>query len=152
MRCLNRLLMLAVPAVCGATGGCLYGHTTARNEPLTASPSPFDADIPVPVGFELADQWSERRPDDSARFVRHRYGGRADKPGVRRFYQAQMPLMRWTCDRDTSRDGAISMYFRRGSESCTVRIEDNLADGWQTMVEVTINPIRDNELKEHQRR
>ena len=144
MQGLDRVLLAATLALCGPIGGCLHGGASTRR-PLEPSPVPFEADVPVPVGFELVDASSVAKPGDSTRFLRHRYRGRTDKASVRRFYQAQMPLMRWTCKDDASEGGRTVMHFRRGHESCTVHIGADSANGWRTMVEVTISPIRNNQ-------
>ena len=56
--------------------------------------------------------------------MRHRYRGRADKCAVRGFYREQMPLVRWVPISDGNVHGRITMRFQRGTESCTITIEE----------------------------
>lgn len=108
---------------------------------LTASPTPIERDVPVPTGFLLVDRASEDWSNESARYLRHEYRGRADKRAVREFYRRQMPLVRWTLLDDSNVHGSIVMRFQRGTESCRVQIEDRLR-GWSrsTVIQVLIAP------------
>lgn len=133
--CLVRdtLASVLLVAVCGCAGPIPIGPDAT----LAASPRPYEPDLPVPVGFRLVDRSSEDWSGGATRYLRHRYGGRADKYAVRRFYQEQMPLVRWTKISDGNVDGRITMRFRRGAESCTVTIDDK-AGGWSHRVAVDI--------------
>ena len=110
---------------------------------LKPAVAPYEPDIPLPGGFRLVDESSEDWSSGSTRYVRHRYLGRADKYAVRRFYREQMPLVRWTPISDGNVGGHMNMRFRRGTESCTVRVDD--ADGARStggvVVEVLIAPL-----------
>ncbi len=93
----------------------------------------------MPVGFRLVDRssedWSLARQlaGRCVRYVRHRYVGVADKTAVRRFYREQMPLVKWTAISEGNVHGRITwqatllVRFKRGSESCTITIEDQPA-------------------------
>ncbi len=124
-----------------AVVGCAGPRLAARNDALTPSAHPYEPDIPVPVGFRLADRAIEDWSSGQVRYVRHRYLGRADKYAVRKFYREQMPLVRWTVISDGNVHGLITMRFQRGAESCTVTIEDEAAGLTRRVaVEVLIAP------------
>lgn len=134
-------------------GGCVAPSPAGNNGLLAPSPRPYEADLPVPIGFALADQSSEDWSDGSIRYLRHRYVGRADKQSVRAFYRRQMPLVRWTAISDNLVPGRITMRFERADEACTVTIEDEGAvftagrppRGGRVAVEAVITPQRRRE-------
>ena len=106
-------------------GGC-HGTTAAAQRVVpAASAEPYEQDIPLPVGFVLADHSSEDWSGAAIRYLRHRYVGTADKFAIRRFYREQMPLVRWKAVGDSHVRGRIVMRFERGRESSTVTIEDD---------------------------
>ncbi|MGB2987295.1 MAG: hypothetical protein WBE26_15620 [Phycisphaerae bacterium] len=123
-------------------GGCVGPQVTSRNGALLPSRCPYEPDIPLPAGFKLADQSSEDWSSGSIRYLRHRYGGRADKYAVRKFYREQMPLVRWTAISDSAVHGRLTMRFERADESCTVTIEEEPAGlSSRVVVEVKIAPL-----------
>ncbi len=103
--------------------GCVAARGTAHSDTLLPAANPYDADVPVPAGFRLVDEASEDWSNGSARYLRHRYRGRADKSAVRTFYREQMPLVRWTPISDGNVHGSVTMRFQRDGESCTITIE-----------------------------
>ncbi len=122
-------------------GGCTGSRAIGREGVLTPSPHPYESDIPLPVGFVLADQSSEDWSSGSIRYLRHRYIGRADKYAVRRFYRKQMPLVRWTAVSNGHIQGRCTLCFQRGQESCTITIEDDgRKRSGRVVVEATIAP------------
>lgn len=124
-----------------ALGGCAAPRALSADGSLQASVRPYDADIPLPVGFRIVDRSNEEWASGPIRYVRHRYFGRADTLAVRRFYRRQMPLIRWTAVDESHVDGLIAMRFRRGGESCRVIIESRRS--WlsrRVRIEVTIGP------------
>jgi len=121
--------------------GCAGPRLGAKRQRLLPSPHPVVADIPVPTGFEIVDQASEDRPGDRQRYLRHRYRGKADKGIVKTFYQEEMPLVRWTLISDSEVDGRILMRFTKGTESCSVTVEDDVRGlARRVAVEVAIAP------------
>ena len=123
--------------------GCSGLSRTPGGVPLRPSPDPYELDIPLPDGFRLVDEFSGSSAAGLARRARHRYRGPADKQLVRRFYRTQMPLVRWTLRYDRRVDGHCLMRCGRGSEACTVTIDDSIAmfRRWAT-VDVVISPAR----------
>lgn len=121
--------------------GCAAPRHRATGMKLTASTTPVVEDIPVPERFELVDQASEDWSDGTMRYLRHRYHGAAGIGAVRRFFQEQMPLVRWTPISDSQVYGRITMRFERAHEACTVTIEDDSAIlSRRTIVDVIIVP------------
>lgn len=123
--------------VAGLVSACAAVGPRGPSGALQVATVSFDRDIPVPRGFRMTEQVSEDWSNGSARYLRHRYVGRADRQGVREFYRRQMPLVRWTPVDESSVHGRISMRFHRGSESCTIDIED-LPGGWSRRVAVGV--------------
>lgn len=134
--------MTAVIAV-GLVSACATGDARGPSGGLQVATASFDRDIPVPRGFRMTEQVSEGWSNGSARYLRHQYVGRADKRGVREFYRREMPLVRWTPVDESSVHGRISMRFHRGSESCTINIED-LRGGWSRRVAVGVLIVPSN--------
>lgn len=124
------------------SGGCHGPSATVERGVPVASREPYEQDIPLPVGFVLADHSSEDWSGGSIRYLRHRYLGVADKFAVRRFYREQMPLVRWKGVGDSHVRGRIVMRFERGRESGTVTIEDDGRGGTGRLaIEVLITPL-----------
>lgn len=112
-----------------------------RSGSLEPSRQPYLVDIPLPVGFVLADHSSEDWSSGPVRFVRHRYEGRADKTSVRAFYRRQMPLIRWTPVSESSVDGRHALSFRRAKETCRITIDGRgRSPRGRLSVEVVIAP------------
>lgn len=119
----SRCALLVI--ILSLVGGCVGSRGVGREVALTPSADPYEPDIPLPTGFVLVDQSSEDWSAGPLRYLRHRYRGRADKHAARKFYREQMPLVRWTPVAESSVCGRCEMSFERGSESCTVTIEDS---------------------------
>lgn len=128
---------------CSLLGGCAVSGSIERGAVLRPAVAPYEPDIPLPDGFRLVDESSEDWSSGSTRYVRHRYEGRADKYAVRRFYREQMPLVRWTPMSDGNVGGHMNMRFRRGTESCTVRVDDAVGarSTGGVVIEVLITPL-----------
>ncbi len=134
----SRLVVLAALSL---VAGCLGSRGGASPVVLEPSPEPYERDIPLPVGFRLADQSSEDWSNGPIRYLRHRYLGSAEPYAIRTFYREQMPLVRWTPISDRLADGRISMRFEREAEVCTITIErDRPRLGRRVGVEVVVTP------------
>lgn len=123
-------------------GGCAAPRAVSADGSLEVSARPYDADIPLPVGFRIVDRSNEEWASGPIRYLRHQYLGGGDRFAVRRFYRRQMPLIRWIAVEDNQIDGRIAMRFRRGGESCRVIIESRRS--WlsqRVRIEVTIGPV-----------
>jgi len=82
------------------------------------------ADLPVPVGFKLDQGKSRNYSAGGFRFVDHTYKGRADKLAVKRFYERQMPINRWTLTMSMFVRGEIRLDFEKETERCLIIIGD----------------------------
>ena len=120
-----RLAYVLIPAgaLMLASASCQAPAPVRPAGPLEACPTPYERDLPLPVGFELAERSSEDFLTGPLRYLRHTYLGRADKRAVRDFYRRQMPLVRWTPLSDSMVAGCYTMRFERGTETCLVTIE-----------------------------
>ena len=111
---------------CCVVVGCNQARSGSREVRLIASSRPYEADVPIPVGFKLVDEASEDRSTGVARlYLRHLYRGRGDKHAVRNFYREQMPLARWVKVSDGNVQGKITMRFEKSNESCTIEIRES---------------------------
>ena len=136
-----RLCHLLWALLLGLSGGCADPGPAISRWSLQASPRPYETDIPLPVGFRLADQSSEDWVGGSVRYLRHRYVGRALRTAVRRFYREQMPLVRWIAESDGIVQGTATLRFHRGSEVCTVIVSSGSPDRvGRVTIEVLITP------------
>ncbi|MCH8148398.1 MAG: hypothetical protein IH987_10450 [Planctomycetes bacterium] len=136
-----RLCHLLWAVFLGLSGGCAVPDPTGSRWSLQASPRPYEADIPLPVGFRLVDQSSEDWISGSVRYLRHHYVGRASRTAVRRFYSEQMPLVRWIAENNGTVRGTVTLRFFRGSEVCTVIVTGGSPDrSGRVNIEVLITP------------
>lgn len=130
-----------------ATGGCSF-PTGGPSAVLVASTRSDDPDIPLPEGFRLTDQFHKRIVSGSPWIDRRTYEGRADRRAVLRFYERQMPLVRWTPLTRRPVSGGVEMRFSRGRQSCTVVVMDRpVVFGQVTRVMIT---RRTPDLRERQ--
>ncbi len=137
----NRLKRAQVLVVASLLAGCGRPGVIRPGAVLAPCPRPYEADIPLPEGFVLVDQSSEDWSSGPARYVRHRYLGRADKYAVRKFYREQMPLVRWTPIDDGNVEGRYTLRFERRNESCIITIADDAGSASQrVIVEAMITP------------
>ncbi len=145
---LRGLVVTFAAVVVGTSGGCA-SSTSGSVRGLAPSTNPYERDIPMPMGFRLAESVSEDWSGEALRYVRHRYRGRADKHALRGFYRRQMPLVRWTLESDEMVKGRYRMRFNRGRESCTIVIEDE-PHSWTrgVSVEVVIAPLSGQAMKQ----
>jgi hypothetical protein len=90
---------------------------------LVASARPAIPDLPVPIGFKLDESESLDYALAGARFVNHKYKGKPDKFTVKRFYERQMPINRWTLTTAMFAGGEIMMDFEKETERCRVSID-----------------------------
>ena len=133
----------AVLVLLGGCAGSAGSGAVGPNGSLSASPRPYETDIPLPAGFTLVDRSSEDWSGGSVRYLRHRYVGRADRQSVRAFYRKQMPLVRWKGISDSQVHGRVAMRFERDDETCTIAIERaGGALGNRVVVEVMITPLK----------
>ena len=89
---------------------------------LVARARPPIPDLPVPIGFKLDESESLDYALAGARFVNHKYKGKPDKFTVKRFYERQMPINRWTLTTAMFAGGEIMMDFEKETERCRVSI------------------------------
>lgn len=138
-----RLTVTLIGILTAAVAGGCHGTSAAVQRVVpVASTDPYEQDIPLPVGFVLADHSSEDWSGGSIRYLRHRYVGVADKFAIRRFYREQMPLLRWKAVGDSHVRGRIVMRFERGRESNTVTIEnDGRGRSGRLAIDVLITPL-----------
>lgn len=126
-------IILAVAAIslvgCGGGGGGRAIDTSggAPREvgmpmELVAMSNPFVPDIPVPLGFSHAEKQSIDFGAGTARYVHHMYRGKEDKWSVRRFYENQMPINRWSLVTYMNAEGELSMDYEKDNERCRVII------------------------------
>ena len=142
-RAKRALTVVLVPLM----GGCVATRSVDVGVGVVPAPSPhpYEPDIPLPVGFILADQSSEEWASGSLRYVRHCYrgpGGAETRLGVRRFYRQQMPLVRWAPLAESDVHGRCTMSFERETESCVITIaHERRAFTQSVVVTVLITPI-----------
>ena len=126
------------------TSGCAMSPSGSKGpvvDGLEATPRPYEHDIPLPEGFKLDDKRSEDWSSGGLRYIRHCYVGPGEAYIVRKFYREQMPLVRWTPTNERSVDGRHVLRYKRGSEACTVTIEQAPVRGaYWAEVEVFIAP------------
>ena len=89
---------------------------------LVARGRPPIPDLPVPIGFKLDENKSVDYAVAGARFVNHKYKGNADKFEVKRFYERQMPISRWTLTTAMFASGDVVLDFEKDVERCRVTI------------------------------
>ncbi len=90
-----------------------------RPRSLTATPTPFSLDVPIPAGFRLASRIEENR---RGRATTHEYIGWADREALRDFYRLEMPLVRWReLDEPVAKDRYL-LLFDRGDKTCRISI------------------------------
>ena len=135
-------VVLALTLSWPLAAGCSAPHAKPQGAALAPSPQPYDADIPVPEGFRLVENSCEDWAAGPIRYLRHRYRGRADKLAVRRFYRDQMPLVRWAAAGDGGVHGRYTMRFERGTESCTITIDEAHGPFGRVTVDVLVTPAR----------
>jgi hypothetical protein len=134
----------------GGLGGSGGGSSSAGAAPdgagtvgplpeLVSMSRPPIADLPVPVGFDLAESRSRNLAAAGARFVDHVYTGRADKFAVGRFYKRLMPINRWALVTDKFVQGEIQLDFEKDAERCQVTITDGSFFG-TTVVKIAVMP------------
>ena len=91
---------------------------------LVATSRPPIADMPVPIGFKIDEDKSRDYAPGGGRFVDHTYQGGARKLAVKRFYQRQMPVSRWTLTMAKYVRGEISLDYEKEAERCRITISD----------------------------
>jgi hypothetical protein len=100
---------------------------------------PFEADVPVPIGFWFVESASEDQATALGRlYLRHVYEGAAPRPAVRAFYREHMPLARWSMVSSGHVHGEYTLRFEKNDESCTVLIREGQRRGATTRVQVII--------------
>lgn len=133
---------LLVVLVAAAVGGCAGPRDSGKAGLLVPRKVPFVPDAPLPEGFELIRNQSHDAVSGTARYVWHRYEGRAESAALRAFYKEQMPAFRWTLVDDYMQEGTVTMRFEKGTEACTVEIHAP-GGGWagRTVIYVRIIPF-----------
>ena len=150
MGCLT--LLLAGLIACEGTGTSTASDSKAGGESEPARPGriglipqiqPPIADLPVPIGFKLAEKISRTYESGGSRTVDHTYEGRDDKFDVERFYVEQMPLKGWKAVAKRMERGVITQSFEKDSEQATVVISD--AKGLttnRTSIHITVQSVK----------
>ncbi|MFA7236147.1 MAG: hypothetical protein WC058_04710 [Phycisphaeraceae bacterium] len=127
-----------------ATGG---GDDTRRSVTsggvgLVPRSRPPITDIPVPVGFKMAESISRDYESSGSRYIDHTYEGYADKIDADRFYAEQMPLKGWTIRGRQMVRGQYILRFEKGSEFCEVRIDSDLTlTGTRTTININVQTL-----------
>ena len=80
------------------------------------------ADLPVPVGFVIAESISRSYESAGSRYVDHTYQGRADKLDVERFVREHLATKSWTLRTSQMIRGEIRLKYEKGSELLDVNI------------------------------
>jgi len=86
--------------------------------------APPIGDLPVPIGFKLDENKSLDFVVAGSRFANHKYKGDADKLSVKRFYERQMPVNRWTLTTAMFVGGDINMDFEKEMERCRITVKE----------------------------
>jgi hypothetical protein len=124
-RMLSVLLAAAMLAGCGGQGATTEGTAPRTVNPgLVPRSQPPIGDVPIPLGFDLDENKSIDFVVAGSRFANHRYKGGAEKLEVKRFYERQMPINRWTLTTSMFVGGDINMDFEKDSERCRVTVTD----------------------------
>ncbi len=141
----RKWIYVAVAAATLLILGCNKGSWTTNTTggtptevsmyPELIASRPYVPDVPVPLDFKQVEKRSIDFGSGSARYVRHVYKGKDDKWDVRRFYEKQMPINRWSQVTYINEDGEISLDYEKGNERCRVMISDG---DWFYPVRVTV--------------
>jgi len=91
---------------------------------IVARSNPPIPDLPVPIGFKLDENSSRDYALSGARLVDHLYKGSSNKLAVKRFYERQMPVSRWTLTTSMFVRGDVMLDFEKETERCRVMITD----------------------------
>jgi hypothetical protein len=125
------------------------GSNTASGKPgkippagLVSTARPLIPDLPVPIGFKLAENISRNYESAGARFIDHTYIGRADKVRAERFYRLHMPSSGWTLRGSQMVRGTFLMRFEKASEFCEVRIwDEGSITGTRTHISMNVQTL-----------
>ena len=125
---LATLILLAV-AGCNGNTQTIDASTGAPRQvqpvlDLVAMSRPPVPDLPVPIGFSLDEGKSRDYAFAGARFVDHVYQGGSPKLAVKRFYERQMPINRWTLTTSMFVRGEVMLDFEKETERCRVMVSD----------------------------
>lgn len=124
----------------GSTGDSNGSLASAAG--LVPQSRPPIPDIPVPVGFKMAESISRDYESAGARYVDHTYEGYADKQLVDRFYATQMPLKDWTMRGRQMVRGEYILRFEKGTEFAEVRINsESTFTGTRTTINVNVQTL-----------
>ncbi len=128
----NRKIAGVVVASLMLLGGCNESATVSTtSDPgapmilvLAPNHQPPIPDFPVPIGFKLDEKVSRDYALAGARLVDHIYKGSENKLAVKRFYERQMPINRWTLTTAMFVQGDVMLDFEKENERCRVMITD----------------------------
>lgn len=140
------MLAAVMPALLGGCGN--ESNVSAERDKsaslvpeLAPKALPLLPDLPVPMGFKLKEGSSRAfRSASGARYADLVYQGKDDKFSVGRFFRKQMPVSRWTLEKDLFVQGDVILGFTKETERCDVTISDS-AVLWlfkQTTIEAQI--------------
>ncbi len=141
----NRIIATAVIASMMLLGGCNESATTVStmsgpgsSAPMILELAPYHQppipDFPVPIGFKLDEKVSRDYALAGARLVDHIYKGSESKLAVKRFYERQMPINRWTLTTAMFVQGDVMLDFEKENERCRVMITDGVWGGTKIKV------------------
>ena len=121
---------MTAAAAAAAGAGCNGGQTIDASSgaprlvqptaSLVAQARPPVPDLPVPFGFKLDEGASRNYDLAGARLVDHVYKGSAPRLQVKRFYEEQMPINRWSLVTAMFITGEVLLDFEKESERCHI--------------------------------
>jgi len=132
---LTRIAIVMLATGLGALAGCKGGSenvaagggqagSVSGVQMLVPQARPPIGDLPVPIGFKLDENKSIDFIVAGSRFANHTYKGNADKLMVKRFYERQMPINRWTLTTAMFVGGDINLDFEKETERCRIIIKN----------------------------
>jgi len=146
------IALVAGLGACASSGRETAGSTQGEQQAgpdrpmrvgLIPQSRPPIADLPVPIGFKLAESISRTYESGGTRTIDHTYEGRDDKFAVERFYAEQMPLKDWEAKSKRMERGVITQIYQKAGEMAEVRISD--AKGLttnRTSIHITVQPVK----------
>lgn len=102
----------------------------------------YAIDVPVPRNFDLDRRRSTHDYRGGKRTIKHYYSGREDPQAVANFYRQEMAKYEWELEDQHLKTGVDYLNFRKGEETCQIRIEKT-PGGWfgsKTQVCASVEP------------
>ncbi len=136
------LVLVALAGLPGCDAPRTSGQAQAAGSARPAAPIELVAqrrppipDLPVPIGFELAQKESRSIATGGTRWVVHYYTGRADKWAVGRFYRREMPIHGWVQETERMIQGKLYLDFRKDRERSVIQVTDGRWSGTEIRME-----------------